>query len=129
MEEERVMEKRRIGNLEVSKVGMGCMGFSHGYGKLPEIDYSIEAIRKAYDFGCTFYDTAEIYGAQTKWLGHNEEILGKAVKPFRKNVILATKIHPATEQLKQEKELYRIVREHGASISYRAYRQTWNRVF
>lgn len=106
------MEKRRIGNLEVSKIGMGCMGFSHGYGKIPELDYSIEAIRKAYDFGCTFYDTAEIYGVQTKWLGHNEEILGKAVKPFRKNVVLATKIHPATEQLKQGKELYRVIREH-----------------
>ena len=106
------MEKRRIGNLEVSGIGMGCMGFSHGYGKIPEIDYSIEAIRKAYDFGCTFYDTAEIYGVQTRWLGHNEEILGKAVKPFRQNVVLATKIHPATEQLKQEKELYSVVREH-----------------
>ena len=59
------MKTRKIGNLEVSEIGMGCMGFSHGYGKIPERDYSIEAICKAYDFGCTFFDTAEAYGGQT----------------------------------------------------------------
>ena len=51
-----------IGNLEVSEIGMGCMGFSHGYGQVPEEAYSIEAIRKAYEAGCTFFDTAEVYG-------------------------------------------------------------------
>lgn len=107
-----MMKKRMIGNLEVSEIGMGCMGFSHGYGKIPPEDYSIEAIRKAHDFGCTFYDTAEIYGVQTLWLGHNEEILGKAVEPFRKDVVLATKIHPATESLKQNSNLYELVRSH-----------------
>ena len=44
------MEKRYIGDLEVSEIGMGCMGFSHGYGKIPEVDYSIQAIQKGYDF-------------------------------------------------------------------------------
>ena len=107
-----IVKKRMIGTLEVSEIGMGCMGFSHGYGKIPEAEYSIEAIRGAYDYGCTFYDTAEIYGVQTLWLGHNEEILGKAVEPFRKNVVLATKIHPATERLRQEKDLYDVIRTH-----------------
>ena len=107
-----MMKKRMIGTLEVSEIGMGCMGFSHGYGKIPPEDYSVEAIRKAYDFGCTFYDTAEIYGVQTLWLGHNEEILGKAVEPFRKDVVLATKIHPAVESLKNGNNLYELVRSH-----------------
>ena len=53
------MEKRWLGNIEVSEIGMGCMGFSHGYGKLPEESYALEANRQAYDFGCTYYDTAE----------------------------------------------------------------------
>lgn len=58
------MKKRYIGTLEVSQIGMGCMALSHGYGQIPERDYSIEAIRKAFDYGCTFFDTAEVYGAQ-----------------------------------------------------------------
>ena len=53
------MEIRKIGNLMISPVGMGCMALSHGYGQIPEENYSIEAIRKAYDIGCTFFDTAE----------------------------------------------------------------------
>jgi len=55
---------RKLRDLEVSAIGMGCMGFSHGYGKAPEEDYSIEAIHRAYDFGCTFFDTAETYGRE-----------------------------------------------------------------
>ena len=51
------MENRTLGNIEVSPIGMGCMGLSHGYGDIPTEDYSIEAIRKAFDFGCTFFDT------------------------------------------------------------------------
>lgn len=85
------MVKRKIGRLEVSPIGMGCMAFSHGYGKIPDEGYSIEAIRKAHDFGCTFYDTAEVYGAQLYYPGHNEQILGKAVEGFREEVVLATK--------------------------------------
>lgn len=49
------MKQRIIGSIAVSEVGMGCMGFSHGYGKVPEEAYSIRAIQKAYDFGCTFF--------------------------------------------------------------------------
>lgn len=85
------MIKRKIGQLEVSPIGMGCMAFSHGYGRIPDEGYSIEAIRKAHDFGCIFYDTAEVYGAQLYYPGHNEQILGKAVEGFREEVVLATK--------------------------------------
>lgn len=53
------MRTRRLGRLEVSEVGTGCMGFSHGYGTIPSADESIEAIRAAHDAGCTFFDTAE----------------------------------------------------------------------
>ena len=104
------MKKRWIGNLEVSEIGMGCMGLSHGYGKVPEHDYSVEAIRKAYDYGCTFFDTAEVYGVQTLWLGHNEEIVGEAVESFRKDVILATKISPSTGL--QGRDIYSVIRAH-----------------
>ena len=56
------MTKRKLRDIAVSPIGMGCMGFSHGYGEIPDRNYSIAAIRKAYDFGCTFFDTAESYG-------------------------------------------------------------------
>jgi aryl-alcohol dehydrogenase-like predicted oxidoreductase len=55
------MKTRMLRNIEVSEVGMGCMAFSHGYGRIPEEQYSIEAIRNAYEHGCTFFDTAEVY--------------------------------------------------------------------
>ena len=55
------MKTRLLGDIEVSEIGMGCMAFSHGYGKIPEESYSIEAIRGAYKHGCNFFDTAEIY--------------------------------------------------------------------
>ena len=58
------MKKRLLGILTVSEVGMGCMGFSHGYGVPPEESYAVEAIRKAFDFGCTLFDTAETYGRE-----------------------------------------------------------------
>lgn len=88
------MEKRKIGNLEVSKIGMGCMGFSHGYGIAPEENYSIEAIQKAYyEARCTFFDTAETYGREQFYPGHNQQLLGKAVKDFRDKIIIATKFH------------------------------------
>ena len=48
------MKPRQLGNLTVSEIGMGCMGFSHGYGPVPERDYSIAAIRQAFEYGCTF---------------------------------------------------------------------------
>lgn len=87
------MPRRKIRSLEMSCIGMGCMGFSHGYGQTPPKEYSIEAIRKAYEFGCNFFDTAESYGKEMFYAGHNEEIVGKALESVRKEVVLATKFH------------------------------------
>lgn len=83
------MKTRKLRDIEVSAVGMGCMGFSHGYGALPTEEESIRLIRKAYDLGCTLFDTAEAYGPFV-----NEELVGKAIKPFRDKVILSTKFSP-----------------------------------
>lgn len=106
------MEKRLIGQLEVSPIGMGCMGFSHGYGQIPDRAYSIEAIRKAYEFGCTFFDTAETYGRDLYWEGHNEDILGEAVEPFRNEVVLATKLHIHDEEVSENMNLYDLIKGH-----------------
>lgn len=106
------MEKRFIGQLEVSPIGMGCMGFSHGYGQIPNRTYSIEAIRKAYEFGCTFFDTAETYGRELYWKGHNEEILGEAVEPFRNEIVLATKLHIHDEEVTEDMNLYDLIKGH-----------------
>lgn len=104
------MKKRRIGTLEVSQIGMGCMAFSHGYGQIPKRDYSIEAIRKAYDYGCTFFDTAEVYGAQLYYTGHNEEILGATVEGFRNQVVLATKV--MLDRSMTSSNLYESIKSH-----------------
>ena len=80
------MKYRKLRNLEVSAIGYGCMGLSHGYGKTPEHGEAIRLIREAYNQGCTFFDTAEGYG-----LGGNEELLGEAVSTFRDKVVIATK--------------------------------------
>ena len=98
------MKKRMIGKLEVSAVGMGCMALSHGYGQIPEEQYSVEAIRKAYAAGCTFFDTAEIYGAQLYYTGHNEQILGKALEDVRQHVVLASKLHISPEEYQTDLE-------------------------
>lgn len=107
------MRTRRLKDLEVSEIGMGCMGFSHGYGKIPEEQYSIDAIQRAYDYGCTFFDTAEGYGPnlEPQNRGHNEKILGKAVKDFRKKVVLATKMTVPTDEAREE-GVYHAVRRH-----------------
>ena len=106
------MKTRQLRDLTVSEIGMGCMGFSHGYGKVPDEDYSIEAIRKAYDYGCTFFDTAEVYGMQQFEKGHNERLVGKAIEPFRKEIILATKLHIDTDEVKTDGSLYNTIRRH-----------------
>ena len=103
------MKKRMIGKLEVSAVGMGCMAFSHGYGQIPEEGYSIAAIRAAIDAGCSFFDTAEAYGQQLYWLGHNEELVGKALAPVRDKVNIATKFHLTDEDVVAP-DLYAAVR-------------------
>lgn len=106
------MKTRKIGTIEVSEIGMGCMGFSHGYGTVPEEAYSIEAIRKAYDFGCTFFDTAESYGQEMFYAGHNEQLVGKAVEPFRKQIVLATKFHLPEDETVGSDTLYDVIRHH-----------------
>ncbi len=82
------MQKRTLGKsgLEVSAIGLGCMGLSYGYGPATEKRQAIELIRAAYERGVTFFDTAEAYGP---WL--NEELLGEALAPFRDKVVIATK--------------------------------------
>lgn len=106
------MDNRKLGQLEVSPIGMGCMGFSHGYGQVPPEAYAIEAIRKAYDYGCTHFDTAEAYGKEQFYAGHNEELVGKAIEPFRKEVVLATKFHIGELPQPDETSLYREMRRH-----------------
>ena len=86
------MQKRKLGNIEVSEIGIGTMAFSHGYGKIPDEQYSIEAIRAAYNHGCTFFDTAEVYSPNLAGIGHNELIVGKALKDVRDKVVIATKL-------------------------------------
>lgn len=86
------MKQRQLGPLRVSEIGMGCMGFSHGYGKIPEESYSIQAIRKGVEAGCTFFDTAEVYSPNLEGMGHNERIVGKALEPYRQEITIATKI-------------------------------------
>lgn len=81
------MQIRTLGNnLQVSAIGLGCMGFSHGYGPGATGDEAISLIRAAHELGCTFFDTAETYGA-----GANEELVGKALAPIRDQVVIATK--------------------------------------
>lgn len=97
-----MMQKRMIGWLEVSAVGMGCMGFSHGYGKIPTEAESIAAIRAAQAYGCTFFDTAEVYSPNLQGIGHNERIVGKALAPVRGEVVLASKLFLPTEEAKRD---------------------------
>ena len=106
------MKTRKLRDLEVSPIGMGCMGFSHGYGKTPDKAYSIEAIRKAFAFGCTFFDTAESYGQEMFYQGHNEELLGDALLPFRKNVVLATKLHLNSDEVTGSYDLFDVMLRH-----------------
>ena len=81
------MHKRKLGkNLEVSAVGLGCMGLSYGYGPATEKQAAINLIRSAVDLGVTFFDTAEAYGPFA-----NEELVGEALAPFRDRVVIATK--------------------------------------
>src|ERR1044071_5840431 len=82
------MQKRKLGqnNLEVSAIGLGCMGMSSGYGPAGEKQAMIAVIKAAVESGVTFFDTAEIYGPFK-----NEELVGEALAPFRGRVKIATK--------------------------------------
>src|SRR6201995_199383 len=93
------MQKRKLGNsnLEVSAIGLGCMGMSYHRGPAPDRNVMIALIRKAVELGVTFFDTAEVYGPFI-----NEELVGEALAPFRKQVAIATKfgfkIDPVTNK-------------------------------
>src|ERR1700743_1244026 len=80
------MNKRKLGNLEVSALGFGWMGLSYGYGPAIEQREAIKVIRTAVERGVTFFDTAEAYGPFA-----NEELVGEAVAPYRDQVVIATK--------------------------------------
>ncbi|WP_136525480.1 aldo/keto reductase [Geomonas ferrireducens] len=89
------MKTRKLGNngLEVSAIGMGCMNLSFGTGKAVDISEGVQVIRAGYEKGITFFDTAEAYGPFT-----NEELVGQALEPFRKKVIIATKFGMISEE-------------------------------
>ena len=92
------MQKRKLGNsnLEVSAIGLGCMGMSYAYGEIPDKKEMISLIHKAVERGVTLFDTAEMYGPFT-----NEELLGEALAPYRDQVAIATKFGIKMQEGKQ----------------------------
>lgn len=92
------MQKRKLGNsgLEVSTIGLGCMGMSHGYGPASDKKEMISLIHSAIDRGVTFFDTAEVYGPYI-----NEELVGEALRSFKEDVVIATKFGIQMENGKQ----------------------------
>src|SRR5205807_2521320 len=88
------MQKRKLGksNLDVSAIGLGCMGLSFGYGPAVDKQQGISLIRAALERGVTFFDTAEVYGPFT-----NEELVGEALAPFRAQVVIAREIRTAED--------------------------------
>ena len=97
-----MIEKRVLGkNLEVSAIGLGCMGMDHAYGPAADRKEMKKLIHEAIDMGCTFFDTAEFYGAD------NEKLLGEALEPYREKVVIATKfgISVETEEINQRPPL------------------------
>src|SRR6187455_2298251 len=80
------MQQSKLGNLEVSAIGLGCMGLSFGYGPPTDRRDAIKLLRSAVERGITFFDTAEVYGPYT-----NEELVGEALEPFKGQVVIATK--------------------------------------
>ena len=82
------MKYRNIRQFKLSAIGYGAMGLSHGYGACPEHKESIRLLKKTFESGCNFIDTAEAYG-----LGENERLVGEAYEGVRDKVIIATKLH------------------------------------
>jgi len=111
------MQQRKLGNssLEVSALGLGCMGMSFSYPPFPDKQDMIALIRAAFERGITFFDTAEVYGPFT-----NEELVGEAVAPFRGQVVIATKfgikIGPDGKQLGQDSRPEHIKQVADASL-------------
>ena len=120
------MKTRKLKNLAVSEIGMGCMAFSHGYGKIPDEAYSVEAIRMAFDHGCTFFDTAEVYGPELKpeHRGHYERIVGRALEGMRDRAIIATKLFVETGEPQRDGSLAKTLKRHLAA-SLRNLRTDW----
>ena len=111
------MKTRKLKDLTVSEIGMGCMAFSHGYGAIPDEAYSVGAIRMAFDHGCTFFDTAEVYGPELRreHRGHNEKIVGQALQGVRDKAVIATKLFIDTEEVRADGSLDRTVKRHLAA--------------
>ena len=84
------MKYRKIGNLEVSAIGLGCMGMSHAYGPAADKQEMTELLSRAVAMGYTFFDTAEVYGTSDD-PHHNERLIGEALRPYRNQVVIATK--------------------------------------
>ena len=84
------MKQRKLGNLEVSAIGLGCMGMSHAYGPAADTKEMTELLSRAVAMGYTFFDTAEVYGTSDD-PHHNERLLGEALRPYRNQIMLATK--------------------------------------
>ena len=83
------MKTRRLRDIEVSAIGMGCMGFTHAYGKAPEEKEAIRLVHRAFELGCTFFDTAEMYS-----FFKNGEFVGKALKELpRDQVVISDKFY------------------------------------
>lgn len=95
---------RHLGEIEVSDIGLGCMGLSQSYGIIPDEDAAIEAIRTAFDHGCRFFDTAQSYGQ-----GANEELVGKALKPVRDQAVICTKFFFGNEDASHPEDLEQII--------------------
>ena len=88
------MKKRMLGTIEVGEIAMGCMGFSHAHGDPAPREECINIMRTAHDLGVTLYDTADVYGN-----GHNEILVGEALKPIRDEVVILTKFNPEKNPL------------------------------
>src|SRR5436190_8248406 len=95
----KTIQKRKLGNegLEVSALGLGCMGMSWSYGAPKDKQEMIKLIRSAVELGITFFDTAEVYGPFT-----NEELVGEALEPFKGKVAIATKFGWASANENEE---------------------------
>lgn len=96
------MKKIKLGNLEVSAIGFGCMGLSHAYGAAMEKTQAIDVLQQAYEMGYTFFDTAEGYTGicEDGSISYNEELVGQALRDVRDKVVIATKfgVHPAPDK-------------------------------
>ena len=117
------MEKRQLGttNFFVNPIGLGCMGFSHAYGKATEKNSAIKTIREAFELGYNFFDTAECYIGENidGTISYNEELVGEALKNFRDKVVIATKFgveHNSDKSLKLDSSPKNILRAVDGSL-------------